>query len=209
MATILSYALTSLADVKESLGIPSSDHTYDNLIIRKINAATIAIEKYTGRHFASTTYTDEEYDTTHTNQIILKQRPVTNLASLGSRDTSLNEGQFDTTEANLYFLDANSGVLDLNFTTVGSWNRYRVTYTAGYTTIPDDIAEACASLAAYYFNNANATSVNVTEKREGQRSLKYGGTSGSGGLTFETIIGQLGIDTILASYSNYPLLADK
>jgi hypothetical protein len=30
-------------------------------------------------------------------------------------------------------------------------NNFRVYYTAGYTTIPDDIQEACAQLVAYYF----------------------------------------------------------
>lgn len=208
MAVLLSYALTDLPSVKESLGIASSDTSWDNLITRKINQATLAIERYTGRHFALTTYTAEEYNTTNTNQIILKQRPVTSLSTLGNRDTSLNEGNFDTVDTNLYFLDTNSGVLDLNFTTFGSWNRWSVTYTAGYATIPEDLAEACASLAAYYVNTADGSNIGVSQKQEGQRSVRYG-TNSLKDLSFEAIIRNLGIDEILATYSNYPLLADK
>lgn len=205
MASLLSYALTSVADVKESLGIASSDSTYNNLITRKINQATIAIERYCGRRFLSTVYTDEEYDSTQTNQLILRQRPVSLLTSIGVRDSGLNNGSFETIDSQMYFLDSNAGVLDLNFNARGSWNRWRVTYTAGYTTIPEDLAEACASLACYYVNNADGSDVGVLQKKEGQRELRYA----NGSLKFDTIIQNLGIDGIIDSYANYPVMTDR
>lgn len=211
MASLLSYALTNVSDVKENLGIASSNHDYDNLITRKINQATLAIENYTGRHFAKTTYTDEEYDATKTNQLILRQRPLIvdddNPFSIGYRNTSLNDDDWTTSETNLYFTDTNSGVVDLDFVASGQWNRFRVSYTAGYETIPEDLAEAAATLATYYFNNADGTSVDVLEKQEGQRRIRY--SHGSVPTSFATIIAGLGIDQILNGYSNYPLLADK
>lgn len=205
MANLLAYALTTVSDVKESLGIASSVTTYDNLIIRKINQATIAIERYCGRRFLSTTYTDEEYDSTNTNQLILRQRPVTLLTSLGVRDSGLNDPDFETIDSELYFLDSNAGVLDLNFNARGSWNRYNVSYTAGYTTIPEDLAEACVSLACYYFNNADGSDVGVAQKKEGQRELRYA----NGSLKFDSIIQNLGIDGIIDSYANYPVMTDR
>lgn len=201
MASLLSYALTSLSDVKESLGIASSDTTKDNLCIRKINQATRAIEAYCGRRFASTSYTDEGYNATGIDQIVLKNRPIIGTPTLYIRDTPLNENDFDTVESSLFFTDADAGILDLNFRAVGRWFRYKVDYTAGYTTIPEDLAEACVSLACYYFNNADASDVGVASKKEGQRELRYA----NGSLTFKSICSNLGIDQIIDSYANYPV----
>lgn len=205
MASLLSYALTSLADVKESLNIPSSTTTYDNLIRRKINQATRAIEAYCSRRFLSTVYTDEEYAATNTDELVLRQRPIISLTSLGIRDSGLNESNWETIDSELYFTDSNAGVLNLMFNATGRWNRYRVTYTAGYATIPEDLAEACATLAAFYFNNAAANDVGVSSKKEGQREVKFASATQN----FVGVIQNLGIDQILDSYSNYPLATDR
>lgn len=201
MATLLSYALTTKADVKESLGIASSDTSKDNLIIRKINQATRAIENYCGRRFLLTTYTDEAYNGTYTDQIILKNRPVVGTPSLSVRDTNLNEDDFDTVDANIVFTDASAGILNLDFRAVGRWSAYKVTYQAGYATIPEDLAEACASLACFYVQNADGSDVGVAQKKEGLRELRYANSNQS----FNSIAQQLGIDGIIESYANYPI----
>jgi hypothetical protein len=205
MATLKTYALTTLADVKESLGIPSSNTTLDNLIIRKINQATAAIESYCGRRFKSTVYTDELYNATQGDQLVLKQRPIIGDVVLKVRDGTESNDDFETVDSSLVFADANSGVLDLNFNALGHWGRYAVTYTAGYATIPDDLAEACASLAAYYVNNSDASGVGVSSKQEGQRKVSYAST----GQSFRSVADYLGIDTTLDTYTNTPLFADK
>lgn len=203
MASILSYALTSLSDVKESLGIPSSDTSKDNLITRKINQATIAIENYCGRRFALTTYTDESYNGSQIDQIVLKNRPIVGAVSLSVRDTSLNDNDFTDVESSLVFVDSDSGIINLDFRAVGRWSRYSIDYSAGYTTIPADLAEAAASLAAYYVQNADGSNIGVAEKQEGQRRLRLGNNNHT--LSFANISAQLGIDSILNSYANYPI----
>jgi len=204
MATLLPNALTTLADVKETLGIASSDTTRDNLIIRQINSATETIEKYTGRKFMLTTYTNEEYDATNTDQLILKHNPVTTFTTLEVRDTALNMSDWETVDSELYFVDYSAGVLDLIFHATGRWNRYRATYSAGYATIPSDIQEACVSLAA--FNVANpSVDAQVRKKQEGSRSIEYFDTSNSKSSIFD----QLGLLDVLNSYCDMPILADK
>lgn len=205
MATLLSYALTNLSDVKESLGISSSNIQYDNLIIRKINQATRAIEGYCGRRFALTTYTDVEYGATQTDQLVLRQRPVTEFTSLGIRDTSLNEADWDVQDTETYFVHANAGVIDLNFRAYGHWNRYRVTYTAGYGTIPEDLAEACVALACFYFTNGDSSAVGISSKKEGQRAVTYANAT----QTFKGVAETLGIDGVLSNYANNPLMGDR
>jgi hypothetical protein len=206
MATLKDYALTDLADVKESLKIPSSNHTYDNLIIRKINAATAMIETYCSRRFKATDYTDEEYNGTGTNQIVLRKRPVIGDATVSVRDSGLNEGNFETLDSKLLFPDADSGVLDLMFNSAKLWGRFHISYRAGYETIPDDLAEAAASLAAYLVNNADSGSVNVKSKQEGQRKVDYS-QLGLGGTVH--LFKQLGIDDVLNAYANNAVFADK
>jgi len=56
---ISSYALTSLATVKDYMGITST--SYDSVLIRLINAVTSKIENYCGRKFKSRSYTLERH----------------------------------------------------------------------------------------------------------------------------------------------------
>ena len=210
MADLVSYALTTLADVKETLGIDSGVTTQDNLIKRKINQATEMIEGYCSlardHHFDETTYTQEEYDGTGINQLSLKMRPVITLSSFQYRDNVLNENNWTDVDSEYYHTDLNAGVIDLHFRQTKHWNRYRVTYTAGFATIPSDLAEACVMLASYLVDNSTSGGTAVKKKQEGARSIEYfnpnEASSGS-------LIEQLGIDDMLARYKNYILLEDK
>jgi hypothetical protein len=208
MASLLSYALTTVADVKETLGIASSDTTKDNLITRKINQATEMIESYTGRRFKLTNYV-EQYDATGTDQLILKQRPIdtAHTFQIGLRDTSLNSGSFDTLDADLSFIDSKAGVVDLNFISSGHWNRYQVSYRAGYSTIPADISEACATLAAY-LTDSGTSGTNVKKKQEGSRSTEYFDPK-AGATNTSDIFDMLNLTGTLNAYSNNPILPDK
>lgn len=205
MADLLSYALTSVADVKESLGIDAGDTSKDNLIKRKINQATLYIESYCSlsrdHHFALTTYTNEEYDGTGRNTIVLRMRPVSSISSFQRRSSTLSDGTFEDVESELYFKDLTAGIIELVVNTNYGWNRYRVTYSAGYSTIPADLAEACATLASFYVENS-ASGTAVKKKQEGQRSIEYfQASSGSDG----SVIDQLGLDDVLSRYKQYNL----
>lgn len=205
MTAIASYALTSLADVKESLGI--TGNSQNNLIIRKINQATDMIEAYCGKnngqHFASTTYTNEEYDGTGTNQLILKNRPIITLTSFQQRSTTENISNWDDVDSSDYFTDTTAGVIDCVFHLSANWNLYRVTYTAGFATIPSDLAEACVMLACALVESAS-TGASVKRKTQGPKSIEYYDS-----VQGESLITQLGIDDMLQRYTDIPILADK
>lgn len=208
--TILSYALTSLQDVKETLGINAGTTTSDNLLTRKINQATEMIERYCGRRFKATTYTDEEYDATYGSQLILRQRPINTLTSISQRNSTQNISSWDAIDPSFYFYDANAGLIEGVFSFGvgfggGGWNRYKVTYNAGYTTIPSDLAEACVTLAAYLFKNPTS-GTGVKSQTEGSRRIEYFDTARLGE---KTLVAQLSLDDILDSYANYPMLENK
>jgi hypothetical protein len=198
VATLLDYALTTVADVKETLGIASGDTSKDNLIIRKINLATEMIEGYTGRRFKLTTYTNEEYNATNTDELVLLQRPVVSIDSLDYRNSSYNTDDWSTADTQTYFFDSNAGIVEGTFSFGGHWNTVRITYTAGYSTIPSDIQEAATSLASFLVQNPN-TSTTIRRKVQGPTSIEYYNSMS------QSIIESLGLDDILNRYSNYPL----
>lgn len=207
MATLVSYALTSVSDVKESLGIDSGDTSQDNLIIRKINQATEVIESYcnlsNAHHFKEATYTGELYDGSG-DQVVLKMRPVSAVSSFQYRTTSANNNDFDDVESELYFVDGDAGTIDGLFTQLRTWSQYKVTYTAGFATIPYDLSEACATLASYYVQNATSGTA-IKRKREGQREIEYFAASGGNQGGSGSIISDLSLDDVLNRYVRYTL----
>lgn len=207
MASLVTYALTNVADVKESLGIQSGDLSWDNLIIRKINQVTDQIENYCQRRFALTSYV-EEYRASQIDEMTLKQRPIvvdgSHTFTAEWRTTALNVGDWETIDAQLYFIETTAGVLKLMFRAAGSWNRYRFTYSAGYATIPNDLAEAACQIACYYVTNATGNNVNVQLLKEGQREARYFEKT-----NFYGILQQLGVDEIIDAYANIPVLTDR
>lgn len=203
MADLVSYALTTVADVKETLGISSGVTTKDNLIRRKINQATQVLEGYCGlpqdHHFKEATYTNEEYDGSGSNQLVLRMRPVSSLTSFQYNTTTTNEDDWDSVESELYFLDQEAGVIDLLFTQTKNWNRYRTTYTAGYSTIPADLSEACISLAAYFVENPLTGSA-IRKKKEGMREIEYYSPTGNPQASSKSIVEDLGLDDLIARH---------
>lgn len=211
MATLLDYALTTVADVKESLGIASGDSSWDNIIIRKINQATLIIEGYcnlpNGHHFKETTYTNEVYNSNGTNQLRLKMWPVSSVSSFQYAANSDSGSSFTDNESEDYFIDEDSGMLNLNFNQWGNWDAYRVTYIAGFNPIPADLAEACVMLASFMVDNS-VSGTAVKRKREGQREIEYFQAQSASSTVSSSLIDQLGLDEILGRYIRY-VVADR
>lgn len=199
MTVLLSYALCSVDDVKESLGI--SGTSQDNLIRRYINRATMAIETFCNlsrdHHFKETTYTDEVYTSPGGNQLTLLMRPVTAITSFKRHQSPESDASYENVESDLYYKDLSAGIINLLFNTSTSFGGYQVTYTAGYSTIPDDLREACVSLVSFYLENGTS-GTNVKKKQEGARSIEYFQGQGS-----DSIIKELGLDDVLNRYVNY------
>lgn len=207
MAILATYALCSVEDVKEILGIDSGDHSKDNLIIRKINMATEMIESYCnlsyGHHFKETTYTDEVYDGYNGLEMVLRMYPVSVLTSFSFRESSENTNNWQVIDTEDYFPNLNRGVIN-GYPGGTRFSSFRVTYTAGFSTIPWDLAEACATVAAYYIENSTSGTT-VKRKQEGQREIEYFPIAGSSssGSSGDTIIEQLNLDGVLNRYVMY------
>lgn len=196
MATLLDNALCTVADVKEILNLDSGNTSKDNLIIRKINQSTRVIENYCGRHFKSADYT-EYYDGIGGSELELRNRPVNSIASLSARNVITNENSFEIADTEDYFIDESAGIIEFLGSFNGLYDSWKVVYNAGYDTIPEDVAEACAQMAAYLIENGTSSS-NVKIKQEGQRKVEYFDTSGSS----QSLIEALGLDEMLDPYAD-------
>jgi hypothetical protein len=151
-------SLISLADYKTKKGITGEEDDVKNQLF--LDQASAFIEKYCDRTFASTTYTDEEYDGTQTQTLILKQWPVTSVTSVQYRDDIYSDSDFSTLDSQYYFRDEDPGTIRrIDGVFEEGIHNWRVTYVAGYATIPDDLQEACADIATFMENTVKAKGI--------------------------------------------------
>ena len=183
-------ALTTLAQVKAFLGIPSTNISQDPWLDSLRSAAEEVIQSRCGRRFESQTYTDY-LSGNNTRLLPLRQRPVTAVASVYldfnghfgqgpsspfSSVTLLTQGVDyslyldETYPPNQPLPWSRSGLLihlrgnwptlaryylpkSLTVDLSPAFGNIKVTYTAGYLTIPTDIQYAVAYLVSWMRRN--------------------------------------------------------
>jgi uncharacterized phiE125 gp8 family phage protein len=199
MSNIVSYAIITLSELKEAIGLSTTAD--DAMLNGMINRATDMIETYCKRRFISTTYTDEVYSGDGSNSLLLRNYPITALTSLQSRGGLFDSPAWDSVETDLFSLNQagglDKGVIYMAAPFVQGDLNFRVTYTAGYANqaaIPHDLREACIEIASFLYGRRKAT--------PGMKSE----TLGRYGYTMETVtpgmstIDRLGLKDILAAY---------
>lgn len=141
---LVSYSLLTLAELKTYLGVTTSDN--DSLYELLINNVTDYIEKYCGRRFAETSYTDEKHDGHDFNKLVLKQYPVNSTESFSIKERLYIGGTFSEITSTDYVVDYNRGIIERVDSFEEGTQNYAVTYTAGYSTIPNDLKQAALDL---------------------------------------------------------------
>jgi hypothetical protein len=139
--------LTTIDRLKEALGEKSD--LDDVRLTRLLTAASEYIEAYCGRDFLSVSHT-EYHDGTGTDSLLLRHYPIIGTPAVLESGTALAVGQDPSAnpppEVLIY---PEEGRLVRNF---GVWygyhNYYKITYTAGYATVPAAIVQAAIDLAS-------------------------------------------------------------
>lgn len=190
---LLSYALTNLDRQKEFLGITTND--YNTILTSLINTTTEFVENYCDRRFKRTTYTNEVYDGTGSNQLLLNQYPATTFTSLEQRNSTQNISSWTAFSSNDYFVKENEGIIVLVSGLNTMWQsgdsgmfiklpqHYRATYIAGYnfdasggTYLEDvglgDLEYVVWKLTATAFNQRKGSD-DVQSERIGEYSVTY------------------------------------
>ncbi len=135
---------------------PSVLSTDEKLYEFLINAISDKIKKICDRDLEAATYT-EYYDGKGTNYLLLKQWPISQVSSIYSR--SVGSGGETLIDSSYYDINYDNGEIYYvgNFSTglfsQGSRN-YKVSYTAGYTDIPDDLKLICVKAVVNEFNKS-------------------------------------------------------
>lgn len=125
--------LTTVARVKSFLGISVADH--DAVLEMLVNVVSDFVELYCDRVIRKTAYTNEVYDGTGSNKMLLKNFPVisTETFTFGQRDTDLNDNSWTNRDSEEYHVDWDTGIVDWLTNMFRDIPRhYRFTYTAGY-----------------------------------------------------------------------------
>lgn len=147
--------LISTSDAKTFLGIATTDTSKDALLTDLVAYVSAAIRKYCARDFSSATAT-EDFDG-GVDALILSNLPVTSIVTFEDREDGTTYCTPLYGESNslppLLRLDGASGLLRKSD---GAWGtgylRWRVTYIAGDSAVPDDVAlAACKLTADLYF----------------------------------------------------------
>lgn len=177
---LLSYALTTVDDVKTYLGI--TDTSQDALLEMFVNQSTDWIESYCGgRRFKDTTYTDEVYEsifakadgdfpTIQRNRqywLNTRQYPITATEPIVVKYRNGTDN-WDTQESTAYDVYEDRGQLYIHGGMPNVRKAVKLTYSAGYASIPNDLSLACIKLTARQFEK---------RKSQGKKSESIGGAS--------------------------------
>ena len=151
LPTASTGALTSAANVKTYAGITSSDD--DTLIGSLVTRATSAIERYCDRTLRSATYR-EFYDGTGTNDLALKEYPITAVTLLStSRQDAARITNANSDAYNAYMtVDATS----MSLVVVGGANAGTDTLTLASYTITELVAAINALGTGWTATNDNS-----------------------------------------------------
>ena len=193
--------LTTVAHVKNYLDISGSDD--DTVLGQLVDRATKAIESYCKRTFSSASYT-EYHDGKGASALILKHRPVTAVTSVHD-DADRVFGADSLIASTDYIVREAEGIIEwlTSSSTFPSTAAYfydyqlnvKVIYTAGYSTIPDDLEQACIMLAALLYHRG----------KQGADGIKQEAQSGAYSVTYVQGLMTPEIKELLMAYREYKM----
>jgi len=122
--------ITTLDKTKSYLGISTT--SYDDLLTLLIQSCQDYVENSCNRKFEQATYTDEEHNG-GTNEIQARNYPIENLTKVEDVDGT-------TYEAEDYTVNKRNGCILLKSGTfLDGFSTIKISYTGGYSTIPNDL----------------------------------------------------------------------
>ena len=158
-------AIASLSDLKGYIGV--NDSSRDTELQIFLDAAEETVKAFLGYDPAETTYTDEHHYGAGYPWIYTDARPVTSVSSF-----TVNESDWDVNE-----LVVRDVWIDTRGYVVPEGYDVKISYTAGYSTMPARIRLAVIKLAALHDRQHGPTgSLGIDSRSDsGGSSVSYGG----------------------------------
>jgi len=158
--------LTSLANAKEHLNIPVSETSQDTILTRFIGQASKTIERYLDRFIIKREYIEFQ-DGRNQNRIMLRNYPADKPSELRIDHSSEFTDADTLIETDDYEIDTlGNEVIFIERIFPRGTRNIKITYDAGFTTVPEDIESACLWMVEWYFDIRGSR--NLTEKSRGK-----------------------------------------
>jgi len=180
------YALTSLADLKEFLGIPLESAGNEMLLESCVDRATGLFEHVTNRKLMARDYSYDsgsgDYDSDNAvingngrNRMILPQYPVNAVTTLRINETGISQST-SIYACGWVIEDKAAGIMTLRcYVYTEGLKNIDWAYNAGFAAAPDDLEEAAIEQAAWYFKQAGpgGNLLGVASKTLADGSISY------------------------------------
>ena len=163
-------ALIELEDIYSYKGEafnPSDLDITDEQYQYLIEAVSAKVEKYCNRTFDITSYT-EYYDGMYTPFIVLEQYPLVSVSGVWLVDEKQDVSY--TYDMDYIIPDYDTGLIKNNSNFPNGYKNVRISYTAGYSEIPDDLKLAIVKMV---INEAQNNSINSSMKSERLGDYSY------------------------------------
>lgn len=136
-----------------------------------LKVASGMIRRYLEQDITQTLNDVEYADPVNGQMVLLRQLPVQSVSLV---ETSTDGGvTWSTVDPANYTVSKRTGIVAAKPWTGIGWGSdpesWRVTYSHGYETVPDEINAACCSIAARFYS----TPAGIDMERTGQRQVKY------------------------------------
>lgn len=169
---------TTLARVKELLGIDSNDTTYDNLLDTLIEQASRTIDAYTNTRFYTPDNAETRYFDIPADDRLVFDSDLVSVSSVTNGDGSgISASDYVLLPANktpkrALELKPTSGVVWKVSSSGETLQVIQVTGFWGYSnSAPEPVRRACEALVAHWFSKRGAEG--VQEKQIGQFRVRY------------------------------------
>jgi len=184
-------SLVDLETITAFLNADKTDSDQQAILTYYINTASALCNTITMRKLKSRDLT-EYYSGDGTNIILTNEYPITAITAVyDDLDRSYGSDTLIDSSDLVYLPDRLAYMIVYDGGTFNSGiKNLKVQYTAGYTTIPYDLQQACLEIIAYYYKNTEENRFGVTAR-----------TIGGGSVTIETNNIPDSAMTILARYS--------
>ncbi len=188
MTTLNSNALVTLTDVREAMGLDILETKDDNFIIGLINRYSTRIETYCKRVFHAGLYTEYYDGDGLRGEVFVENPPIISVSGLwddvsghGPTDT-VNYQQGTEITPDLYVIEQNeAGTIRLanqsnilanpsNYFLFGI-NNIKVIYSGGYTTVPEDLKDACIEMVVGAYRKFKDKLIGLSSKSSAGGSI--------------------------------------
>jgi len=150
MSIDTTIALVSLSDARIHCAIDTGDMTYNADLENLINSVSAFFNLYTNRHLLSISHT-EYYDGDGSNVQYLNNYPITAVTSLYI-DANHSYGSNSLIDKSEYIVYEDIGkIVLLNGVFDKGAQSVKIVYTAGYTSVPHDLRQACLDQIKFQF----------------------------------------------------------